>query len=308
MTKSERSPSSEGIETLLVNTPYRPLWPLGRGSMGEVWAIRHEFIERDFALKVLHQRHIENSQLVERLKQEARAMSALEHPNIVDVVDFWVSSDGRPCLVMELLCGMSLNRLLVQQKQLGGADVITIGRQALSALGAAHAIGVVHRDIKPENMFIHQLPSQPWGVKLLDFGLARVTLGGASGSPLKPLQLTRTGTILGSPRFLSPEAMNGERVGPQGDLYSLGIVLYLCLVGLYSHFDNALTPIFHPPSQCGAADCSPELDAIILRALEPERAHRYSSAVEFLEALDNLGVSSEPAHSRCIWDTTTKGT
>jgi eukaryotic-like serine/threonine-protein kinase len=287
MTSDQPTPT-EDIEALLSSTPYRPLKALGRGSMGEVWAIRHEYIGREFALKVLHRRHLKNGQLVERLRLEARAMAALEHPHIVEVADFWISPDGRPCLVMELLCGQRLDRELLQRARLPGGQVVEIGRQALSALVAAHEMGLIHRDIKPENLFLHQLPNQPWSLKILDFGLARVLGGRPVGSPLQPLDLTRTGTVIGSPRFMSPEALRGERVGPEGDIYSLGVVMYLCLVGMHSPFDIATSPSFHPPSRSGAVECGPRLDSIILRAVETEPECRYPSAREFLADLDNL--------------------
>jgi eukaryotic-like serine/threonine-protein kinase len=285
---SERPISSEAIEALLAGTPYRPLALLGRGSMGEVWAVRHATILREFALKVLHRRHLNNSQLIERLRLEARAMAALEHPNIVEVTDFWLSADGRPCLVMELLCGERLDRELLQRKRLPGPEVVEIGRQASSALVAAHEIGLVHRDIKPDNLFLHRPANQPWSLKLLDFGLARVMSGQPSGAPLQPLELTRTGTMLGSPRFMPPEALRGERVGPAGDIYSLGVVLYLCLVGMHSSFDIATSPVFRPPSESGATQCEPRLDAIILRATETDPACRYPSARAFLADLDTM--------------------
>jgi len=288
---SERPSSRSDVESVLDGTPYSPLSLLGRGSMGEVWAIRHDFIGRDFALKVLHRRHRGNQQLIERLKLEAKAIATLEHPNIVEVTDYWIAGDGRPCLVMELLQGERLDRVLLQRKRLPGPEVVELGRQALSALQAAHAIGLVHRDIKPENLFLQENPSQHGALKLLDFGLARVMAGLAGGASLQPLELTRTGMMLGSPRFMSPEALRGERVEPDSDLYSLGVVMYVCLVGLHSNFDLATSPVFGPPSQSGAIDCSEALDAIVLCAVETDRSQRFHSAQAFLAALDSIALS-----------------
>lgn len=285
---SERPSSRADIESLLDGTAYSPISLLGRGGMGEVWAVRHDFLGREFALKVLHRRHLNNSQLIERLRLEAKAMAALEHPNIVEVTDFWIAGDGRPCLVMELLRGQRLDRVLLQRQRLPGSEVVELGRQALSALVAAHAIGLVHRDIKPENLFLQQEANQPWRLKLLDFGLARVLSGFATGGSISPLDLTRTGTILGSPRFMSPEALRGERVEQDGDIYSLGVVMYLCLVGMHSHFDIATSPVFHPPSRCGAFDCSAMLDAIVLRAVEADRSRRITTARAFLAELNAI--------------------
>lgn len=284
--KSGRTESTAGIDSLLSGTAYRPVALIGRGSMGEVWSIRHEFMGRDFALKILHRRHLNNAQLIERLKFEARAIGALDHPNIVEITDFWVSPEGCPCLVMELLEGQRLDRMLLQRRRLPGSEVIEIGRQALSALSAAHAIGLVHRDIKPENLFVQQSPQQTIRLKLLDFGLARVVSETVEGASLEALGLTRTGTVLGSPRYMSPEGLCGERLGPEADIYSLGVVLYVCLVGLHSQFDFATSPVFHPPSQLGAIACPPALDTVLLTAVESDRGLRYATTQEFLNALD----------------------
>lgn len=286
--QTERPSRDPGIQPLLAETPYRPVRLLGRGNMGEVWLVEHESIGREFALKVLHHRHIADAGYVERLRLEARAMAALEHPNIVEVTDFWVAPDNRPCLVMERLCGERLDRVLLRRKRLPGPEVVEIGRQALSGLAAAHEIGLVHRDLRPENLFLHELPYQPRCLKILDFGLARVVNGPAAGGVLRPLDLTRTGTIVGSPRFIPPEVLIGERTGPEGDLYSMGVVLYLCLVGLHSSFDLATSPVFHPPSRCGAVQCPSRLDDIVLRAVETDRERRYRSARELLADLDGV--------------------
>ena len=286
--KSHGPPSGEDIEVLLHNTPYRPVRSLGRGNMGEVWMVEHELIGKGFALKVLHRRHMYDPQFAERLRLEARAMAALEHPNIVEVTDFWIASDGRPCLVMELLSGQRLDREILQRKRIAGSEVVEIGRQALSGLAAAHAIGLVHRDLRPENLFLNQIPNQPRVLKLLDFGLARVVGGPATGASLRPLDLTRTGTIIGSPRFIPPEALLGARMGPEGDVYSLGVVLYLCLIGMHSTFDWATSPTFHAPSRCGAVDCTATLDEVVLKAVESDPRQRYPTAREFLAALDRI--------------------
>lgn len=286
--QTERPSCDPGISRLLADTPYRPLQLLGRGNMGEVWQVEHESIGREFALKVLHRRHVADPGHGARLRLEARAMAALEHPNIVEVTDFWLAPDNRPCLVMELLCGQRLDRELLKRKRLPGPEVVEIGRQALSGLAAAHEIGLVHRDLRPENLFLHAMPYQPRLLKILDFGLAKVVNSPTTGGLLRPLDLTRTGTVVGSPRFIPPEVLSGEGTGPQGDLYSMGVVLYLCLVGLHSSFDLATTPVFHAPSRCGAEQCSTQLDDIVLRAVESDRHRRYRSAREFLADLDGM--------------------
>ncbi|HMA95000.1 MAG TPA: serine/threonine-protein kinase [Polyangiaceae bacterium] len=281
-----QSTPSDHLCSLLAGTPYRPQRLLGRGRMGEVWLVRHTLIERDFALKVLHRRHSANPEQRERLWQEARAMAALEHPNIVEITDLFIAPDGCPCLVMELLHGHRLDRELLRRKILPGPEAASLARQALSALITAHQARVVHRDIRPENLFLHQHSARTRVVKLIDFGLARVIGDGPATWALRPLELTRTGTVVGSPRFIPPEVLAGERMGPEGDVYSLGVVMYLCLVGIHSNFDWSTTPVFRPPSQCGAVECSERLDQTVLQAVESDRRHRFRSAREFLAALE----------------------
>ena len=279
-------PSADPIAALLVSTPYRYRKYVGRGGMGAVFEIEHRFLGRRFVLKVLHTRFAGEPRFVDRMRVEAQSMARLHHPNVVDVVDFWIAADGRPCIVMELLAGSTLAAELVRRRSLQVGEAISIVRQVLSALGAAHALGVVHRDIKPENIFL----TTAGVVKVLDFGVARV-LDSASSS-LVPLALpTDTGAIVGSPRFLSPEGAAGRKVDARADIYSVGLVTYVMLAGR-GPFDSARDTRLEPPSHFAGSEVTSDLDAVVLRAIEEDPDARYQSAAEFSAALDIVAPRS----------------
>jgi serine/threonine-protein kinase len=240
---------------------------------------------RQFALKVMHHRHVKNRFLIERFELEARATASLSHPNVVSISDYWIADDGRHCLLMQLLKGRTLAEEVLQRKRLPANEVIHYAVQALSALVTAHAKGLIHRDIKLENLFLNEAPSSGTVLKVLDFGFARVASNQSESARFQPRLATRTGAPVGSPRFASPEALRGTGVDFRTDIYSLGVVMYVLLVGLYNNFDAATLPTFSPPSLQEAEGCTPELDAIILRAVEPRPEDRFQSAREFLDAL-----------------------
>jgi eukaryotic-like serine/threonine-protein kinase len=287
---SDRAPldPSSGIEDLLATSPYEPLRRLGGGGMGEVYVARARSFGRLFALKVLRPHLGSSAELVSRMRLEAQAMGRLQHPHVVDVTDFWVAGNGRPCIVMELLSGRNLGEELRARRRLPPSEAIELLRQALDALAAAHALGMVHRDLKPENLYLHQLPPG-FGrtLKVLDFGVVRLIEGSLDLAPLS--FRTQTGALVGSPRFMSPEQARGEAVDHRTDIYTLGMVLYVMLAGR-GPFDGGSSKAA-PPSR-HAAGVAPALDSIVLRALRPDRSERYQSAQEFLRDLSALGAAA----------------
>lgn len=275
----------DALERMLVATPYHLVRYIGRGGMGAVFEIEHRFLGRRFVLKVLHTRLADQPQFVDRMRIEAQSMAQLHHPNVVDVVDFWTAEDGRPCLVMELLKGKTLAQELGARRAIPWVESVGVTRQTLAALAAAHSVGIVHRDIKPENIFLHDQGAKVV-VKVLDFGVARVLGEGPRGSILPLTIPTTTGTIVGSPRFVSPEGALGERVDHRADIYSVGLLLYLMLAGR-GPFDSFAVGVPQPPSTLGA-QVPVELDALVMRALEELPQSRFQSAAEFSDALAAL--------------------
>ncbi len=275
---------AQAISKLLEGTPYTLVGSLGAGAMGEVFVILDELLLKRFALKLVHEHLIEQRGVVERLHLEARAIAQLQHPHVVELVDFWVS-DGTPCLVLELLEGRSLAEELRRVRRLPVEQAVRIGCEALSGLAAAHAAGIVHRDIKPENLFLDTSsaldPAEPT-VKVLDFGVARVL----EPPPDLPGIGTSTGSLVGSIRYMSPEAHRAEELDHRTDVFSVGVVVYETLVG-EGPFDYERQQL-EPPSRRLGAVIPPELDAILARALQFEREQRYPSAQDFLADLMTL--------------------
>lgn len=279
-------PSVKEIESVFAGRPYRAIRFLGRGGVGSVWVVQHTSMGREFALKVLHPHLSKDRFITDRFLLEAQAMASIDHPNIPWVSNYWEAPDGRHCMLMELLDGHTLAQELQKRKRLPAPEVVEYCCQALRALVATHAKGLVHRDIKPENLFLHKVPNVGSQVKLLDFGLARVTSATSETGRFRPSSATRTGDLIGSPRFASPEGIRGKQVDQRSDVYSVGVVMYVALLGIFCDFDMATRPNFSPPSSSGAEGCTPELDAVILRAVESNPDDRFQTAQEFLDALD----------------------
>jgi serine/threonine protein kinase len=274
------------VDDLLAGQPYRKLRRLGGGGMSVVYLVEHELLLKRFALKVLHAFHAERRDLADRARLEAQAIARLRHPNVVDVVDFWFGPHDTPCIVLELLEGATLAKELEQAGRLPPVTAIGFARQALSALQAAHEIGIVHRDVKPENLFVIRVPGQADVIKVLDFGLARVLPQAPPAAPAPPVVPTGTGVVVGTLLYMSPEQSRGEKVGPLADVFSLGLVLYTMLTG--RRVQAAEIARAEPPSRVVELGRFAGVDAVITRALAPEPAARWASAGEFRRELKRV--------------------
>ncbi|MEO8705167.1 MAG: protein kinase [Kofleriaceae bacterium] len=294
------SPSVQGDSLVgsLLGKDYRVLDQIGLGGMAIVYLVEHQTLLKQFAAKVLSIEHASSKEARARFAQEAHAASQLDHENIVTISDFGVTPDGRPFYVMELLRGRTLMARL-DEGPMTIAEVVAVSVPVARALAHAHAEGVIHRDVKPENVFLVQRSQGRWSVKVLDFGIAKVTSNPA---------LTKMGQALGSPMFMAPEACRGDDVDQRADLYSFGIMLYLMLTGrLPFEHENLLkvlqmqvtTPV--PPLRELNPELSPELEAVVMRALAKKPDDRYPAmdALLFdLEAVlpagsDNLLIQAQ---------------
>ncbi len=204
----------------LIEGKYEVLSELGRGSMGHVYRARHTRIGRDVAIKVLTHSLAESSRTRDRFMREAQATGRVEHQNVAQVWDVGVTEDGRPFLVMELVRGTSLSARLERERRLPLADALTIERQLLAGLTAAHRAGVAHRDVKPDNILLGANDV----VKIVDFGVARVLNS-------KALRITGTGETVGTPRYFAPEQAAGKRVDERSDAWAATVVLYEMVTG-----------------------------------------------------------------------------
>ncbi|HEY5284271.1 MAG TPA: serine/threonine-protein kinase, partial [Polyangia bacterium] len=207
---------------------YQALSLLGEGGMGAVYLAEHPGIGRRVAIKVLKSELGHDPQLLTRFLNEARAANAIRHPNIIEVLDSGTTERGASYLVMELLEGESLSGRIKRLSRLDERSAIEIAMQTASGLGAAHAKGIIHRDLKPDNLFVipEESDAARERVKILDFGIAKLHL--LAGDSLK----TRTGTLMGTPVYMSPEQCLGTKeVDHRSDIYSLGIIIYEMLTG-----------------------------------------------------------------------------
>ncbi|MEZ4402426.1 MAG: protein kinase [Kofleriaceae bacterium] len=263
---------------------YRVLERIGVGGMGVVYLVEHTGLKKRFAAKVLSAELAANAEARARFQTEAHAASQLEHENIVTITDYGLTVDGRPYIVMEFLRGNTLDqRLLDGPLTLEEivAIIIPVGR----GLAEAHAEGIVHRDVKPENVFLTQRSGGRWGVKVLDFGIAKAPLGKS--------KLTKMGQALGSPMYMAPEACKGEEVDHRADIYSLGVLMYLLWCGRVPFEDDNVLKVLQmqvtdavtPPSHW-RHDLSLGIEAVILRALEKEPERRFLSMAEMIAALE----------------------
>src|SRR3954466_16295057 len=265
---------------------------LGEGGMGAVYLGEHPLIGKRVAVKVLLEELASKEDIVSRFFHEAKAVNDIGHQNIVDIVDFGKMKDdyGRDIVyfIMEFLDGESLAARL-RRTGLAFNETLHIMAQCCSALSASHAKGIVHRDLKPDNIYLCPRGGDKNFVKLLDFGIAKLT--GDGGQSHK----TRTGLVIGTPAYMSPEQGEGKGlIDLRSDVYSLGIVMYELLTGrvpfpgegfgeiLVAH----LTKQPEPPSMLNP-DIKPEVEAIVMRAIEKDRNRRFQTMQEFADALGN---------------------
>src|SRR5688572_8854848 len=198
---------------------------LGQGGMGVVYSATHPVIGKKAALKVLRKNLCADVEAVERFIQEARAVNQIGHPNIVDIFAFGTLSDERSYLVMELLTGESLQQRL-RRAPLQRDELCHYGDAIARALEAAHNQRIIHRDLKPENVFLHEVRGERPMVKLLDFGIAKLT-----DTDDNRAGLTRTGAMMGTPQYISPEQARGYAIDYRADIYSLGVMLFEMAAG-----------------------------------------------------------------------------
>jgi eukaryotic-like serine/threonine-protein kinase len=294
-TRSKQAKQEPHPQDIFAGTSYRLVSRLGAGGMGEVFVVEHRELGREFVAKVLHAEFASDPRVVDRMRVERQALGRLNHPNVVSVVDSATLKNGRPFFVMERLRGQTLADELRQRGKLPVYEAVHFACELLSALAAAHAIGIVHRDIKPANLFICTLANGSRCLKVLDFGIARVLPDAPAAAPLPLVLPTDVGVMMGTPRFASPEAAVGQRVDIRADVYAAALMLYLMLAGRgpFDHHARAASVmaahVVHepaPPSKYATDPVPYPLDNAVLRGLRKDPSERFQSAVEFQTELE----------------------
>lgn len=262
---------------------------LGHGGMGLVFKAIHPLMEKFVAIKMLLSSELA-PESIERFKREAKAVSRLDHHNVVTVHDFGVTEHGLPYMVMEFIEGKSLEDLLAEEGPLPLVRALEICAQSCEGVGHAHEMGVLHRDIKPGNIMLKVQTGNRETVRVLDFGFAKLK----EPDSKKAVALTQVGTIMGSPPYMSPEQVRGKPLDERSDVYSMGCVIYETVCGrpphtgqeamevMLKHLEEPIAPIstWRPDLPAGSA-----LECLVFRALQLDPACRFQSMVELADEL-----------------------
>jgi serine/threonine-protein kinase len=267
----------------MLGKDYRVLKPIGAGGMAVVYLVEHQTLLKQFAAKVLSSELTSSLEARARFTHEAHSASQLDHENIVSISDFGVTVDQRPFFVMELLRGQTLDQRLAQGP-MTLEEIVAISVPVAHALAYAHAEGIVHLDVKPENIFLVQRRHGRWGVKVVDFGIAKTPH--SSG-------LSKPGETSGSPMFMAPEMCRGDEVDQRADVYSFGILLYLMMCGRLPFVDDNLhrvlqMQVVQQPTSLREinAEILPELAEIVERALAKHPDDRFPSMEALLHSFE----------------------
>ncbi len=275
---------------------YRITERIGSGGMADVYKAIDETLGRTVAVKVLHQRYADDPDFVQRFRHEASSAANLSHPAIVNIYDYGVEA-GTYYIVMEYVRGTDLKAIVKQRGALDPIKVAEYGVQACAALTVAHGYGIIHRDIKPQNIVL--MPDG--GIKVMDFGIARAIDSDS----------TQTGSVLGTAQYVSPEQAQGQKLGPESDLYSLGVVLYELATGRLP-FEGE-TPVsvalrhvndIAPAPRSVNPAIPPALEAVILKAMLKDPARRYRSAEDMRQDLLRVVGGRSVAATPGVGDTT----
>lgn len=272
-----------------ISSDYEVLELIGAGGWSRVYKAREKDGERIVAFKVLHSHLLFDRESVTRFEREAKSGVSLSHPNICQVFDYDRLESGQPYIIMEYLKGESLASLLKRKGKLSEKDAVPVFIACLNGLQEAHDNGIVHRDVKPANIFILDAEQSANGssVKLLDFGMAKIIVG------VQP-DLTLTGTAFGTVQYMSPEQVLGKQIDGRSDLYALGCVMYETLTGK-KVFEGATafgvmeqhvrTPVRKFRDVDPSTSVSPQLEAIVMKALSKSGEERFQTAKELADAL-----------------------
>ncbi len=261
---------------------------LGEGGMGAVYLARQEAIDQDIAIKVLHGRAAESREIIERFNREARVISMLTHPNIIRVFIFGRTPDNLMYMAMEYVKGREM-REEMRKGLIDELVAIKVMKQTCSALQEAHDLDIVHRDLKPDNILLTEFRGESHFVKVLDFGIAKIT-----NQEGQEKQLTQAGIVYGTPEYLSPEQAQAKELDHRTDIYSLGVMLYELMTGRVPYQSSSAVEVLtmhvfndpKPPSEVAPQRVAPTMENIILKAMAKHPENRFQNAMEMFRALE----------------------
>ncbi|MBI5488373.1 MAG: protein kinase [Deltaproteobacteria bacterium] len=292
---TEEGATNDPMVGRTIEGKYEIVRRIGEGGMGSVYEARHLLLGKKLAVKVLLPEVAGDPEVVQRFHNEARIAASLGHENVIEITDMGTLPSGSPFIVMELLQGESLAQRLEEVGRLPTSEAVRILAPVLDALAVVHEAGVVHRDLKPDNVFLARRSGAEGTrtvVKLLDFGISKLRCAETGN-----FHLTRTGTVLGTPYYMSPEQASGcKDLDQRADLYAVGVMLYEMLVGrrpfegdTYNALLAAILTRDPPRPRALCPDIPEALEAVVLRAMSREAAQRFPTASDFLHALAPFG-------------------
>jgi serine/threonine-protein kinase len=301
-----KSPTADLVGQVVADR-YHIIKKLGEGGMGAVYLGEHVKMGRKSAIKVMNPSMAADPDAISRFNREAANASRISHPNVCQIYDFGETPDGTIYLAMEFVEGVPLTVIIEREGALPAARAAKILRQAADALASAHELGIVHRDLKPDNIMIVQGKDGGDIVKVVDFGIAKAVAGDETGQ-----KVTKTGLVVGTPEYMSPEQLSGDKLDGRSDIYSLGLVFYRMLTGVLpfqadSAQETMIKRLTDEPMRLAAArpdiTFPPELQVVLDKALTRLPADRYTNAAQFGRDAEAAVVGlprtrvAEPPHS-----------
>ncbi|RME85374.1 MAG: serine/threonine protein kinase, partial [Planctomycetota bacterium] len=301
----------------IIANKYKVLEPLGKGGFGAVYLAQHVDLDEElFAIKILHPEISSDEGLLKRFQREAKVLKRLLHPNSIPLRDFGTLEDGSYYMAMDYCKGKALSKILKEKGRLDYKEVLEMMIQVLDVLELAHKEGIIHRDLKPDNLMIVEEKGQNI-VKVLDFGIAKIKEAVKGGQDTVSSQMTKEGTVMGTPYYMSPEQCSGSsKIDERSDIYSLGMVMYHLLSGKSPYFAESIDQLLRKQMTLypepfdkvvPEADIPLSVSKIVFKAIQKEPENRFQSASEMKEACQKVLEGFDPLNDNLAFSKVQEG-